>query len=90
MFVVRKLDPLVEQNSISLIFLVHGETPEGAEVVFVQVFTISTFIQSDDGLWLQNVVRELNDVAQRIIQVVQDEPDVGDEERFLFGVGSLM
>jgi hypothetical protein len=50
MFVVRKLDPLIEQNSISLIFLVHGETPEGAEVVFVQVFTISTFIQSDDGL----------------------------------------
>ena len=56
MFVVRKLDPSIEQNSdlsfqsISLIFLVHGETPEGAEVVFVQVFTISTFIQSDDGL----------------------------------------
>jgi hypothetical protein len=56
MFVVGKLNPSIEQGSgvsfqsILKMSSVHGEIPEGAEMVFVQVFTISTFIQSDDGL----------------------------------------
>jgi hypothetical protein len=56
MFVFCKLDLSIEQGSgvnfqsILKMSLVHGETPEGAEMVFVQVFTNSTFIQSDDIL----------------------------------------
>jgi hypothetical protein len=52
MFVFCKLDPSIEQGSggsfqsILKMSLVHGETPEGAEMVFAQVFTISTFIQT--------------------------------------------
>jgi hypothetical protein len=37
----------------------------------------------------KNVLRWLNGVAQRVVEMVQDEPDVRDQVRFPFGVGSL-
>jgi hypothetical protein len=46
MFVVGKLNPSIEQRSglsfqsILKMSSVHGETPEGADMVFVQVFAI--------------------------------------------------